>query len=60
VALAAPAAAQSVPVPSTRELIDGNAVDLFRGALAIDETVASIGGSQGMAPTAAALPITSN
>lgn len=47
-ALAAPLAAQSVPVPPTRELIDGNGVDLFRGTFTVDETIASIGGSQGL------------
>ena len=46
--LAAPLAAQSVPVPPTRELIDGNGVDLFRGVFTVDKTVASIGGSQGL------------
>jgi RHS repeat-associated protein len=44
----AAALAQAIPVPSTRELIDGNSVDLFRGAFTVDETVASLGGNQGM------------
>jgi RHS repeat-associated protein len=44
----AAALAQAIPVPSTRELIDGNGVDLFRGTFTVDETVASIGGNQGM------------
>lgn len=48
-ALAAPALAQSIPVPPTRELIDDNGVDLFRGTYTVDETLASIGGSQGIA-----------
>lgn len=47
-ALAAPAFAQSIPVPPTRELIDENGVDLFRGSYTVDETAASLGGSQGM------------
>lgn len=47
-ALAAPAFTQSVPVPPTRELIDDNGVDLFRGTFTVDETVASIGANQGV------------
>lgn len=46
--LAAPLAAQSVPVPPTRELIDGNGVDLFRGTFTVDEPMASLGGSNGI------------
>jgi hypothetical protein len=45
-ALAAPALAQSIPVPPTRELIDDNGVDLFRGTYTVDQTVAVIGGGQ--------------
>jgi len=40
--------AQSVGLPATREMIDANGVDLFRGIYTVDETVASIGGSRGM------------
>jgi hypothetical protein len=48
-ALAAPTFAQSAPLPPVRELIDGNGVDLFRGIFTVDETVASLGGTQGLA-----------
>ena len=47
-ALAAPALAQSFPIVPVRELVDDNGVDLFRGVYVVDETVASIGGSQGI------------
>ena len=47
-AFAAPLAAQGVAVPPTRELIDGNGVDLFRGTFTVDETMASVGGNQGL------------
>lgn len=41
--------AQTLPAPiPTRELIDENQVDLFRGVFVVDETVASVGGSQGL------------
>jgi len=43
-----PLAAQGVPVVPTRELIDGNGVDLFRGTYTVDQTVASVGGNQGI------------
>ena len=46
--LAAPVSAQLIPVPSTRELIDGNGVDLFRGVFTVDETIASVGAAQGL------------
>lgn len=36
-----------VPVP-TRELTDENQVDLFRGVYVVDETVASVGGNEGL------------
>lgn len=45
---ATPLAAQSIPVAPTRELIDGNGVDLFRGTYTVDETIASVGGNQGL------------
>ena len=47
-AFAAPLTAQGAPVPPTRELIDGNGVDLFRGTFTVDETMASVGGNQGL------------
>ena len=47
-AFATPLTAQGIPVPPTRELIDGNGVDLFRGTFTVDETIASVGGNQGM------------
>ena len=46
--LTAPATAQMAGHPAPRELIDGNGVDLFRGAFTVDETIASVGASQGL------------
>ena len=46
--VAMPAAAQIAGLPPTREMIDSNGVDLFRGTYTVDETVASIGGNQGL------------